>query len=191
MDVRALKDWLEQPFPLPARGLMRRVPGGGYVAFGAIVTGNVELGEDASVWFGCVIRGDDAPIRIGARTNVQDGTVIHADTGKEHRIGADCTIGHQATLHGVEIADGVLIGMSSTVLGGARIGAGAVIAAGALVKENAVVPPRALMAGVPARMVREVSEKEVAFMRLSIPHYVEQAKAYLAATDALLRDGAR
>jgi carbonic anhydrase/acetyltransferase-like protein (isoleucine patch superfamily) len=188
---RALREWLEAPFPLPPRGLMRRVPGGAYVAWGAVVTGDVTLGEDASVWFGCVIRGDDAPIRIGARTNVQDGTVIHADTGKEHRIGSDCTIGHQATLHGVQIGDGVLIGMSSTVLGGARIGDGAVIAAGALVKENAVVPPRALMAGVPARQVREVSEKEVAFMRLSIPHYVEQARAYLAETEARLREGAR
>ncbi len=191
MDAEALRAWLTTPFPLPPRGLMRRVAGGAYVAYGAIVTGDVLLGEDASVWFGCVIRGDDAPIRIGPRTNVQDGTVIHADVGKEHRIGADCTIGHRATLHGVEIEDGVLIGMSSTVLGGARIGAGAVVAAGALVRENSVVPPRALMAGVPARMVREVSDKEIAFMRHSIPHYVDQARAYLAASEELLRERAR
>jgi carbonic anhydrase/acetyltransferase-like protein (isoleucine patch superfamily) len=191
MDPETLRAWLALPFPLPGRGLMRRVPGGGCVAYGAIVTGDVTLGEDASVWFGCVIRGDDAPITIGPRTNVQDGTVIHADTGKAHRIGADCTIGHQATLHGVEIGDGVLIGMSSTVLGGARIGEGAVIAAGALVRENAVVPPRTLMAGVPARPIREVSDKEIAFMRISIPHYIEQARAYLAETEALLHGRAR
>lgn len=191
MDPDALRAWLQAPFPTPARGLMRRVPGGAYVAWGAVVTGAVELGEDASVWFGCVIRGDDAPIRIGARTNVQDGTVIHADTGKEHRIGAECTIGHRATLHGVEIGDGVLIGMSATLLGGTRVGDGAVIAAGALLRENTVVPPRTLMAGVPARAVREVSDKEIAFMRHSIPHYVEQARAYLAAAEEALRGGSR
>lgn len=167
-------------FPLPARGLMSRSPSGAYVARGAVVTGQVELGEDVSVWFGCVIRGDDAPIRIGPRTNVQDGCVIHCDTGAPQTIGAGCTIGHGAILHGVEVGDGVLIGMGATVLGGARIGDGAVIAAGALVRENAVVSPRALMAGVPARFVREVSDKEVEFMRHSIPHYIETARGYLA-----------
>lgn len=169
----------EEAFPTPPRGLMRRVPGGAYVAQGAVVTGDVELAEDVSVWFGCVIRGDDAPIRIGARTNVQDGTIIHCDTGNAQHIGRDCTIGHRAMLHGVHIGDEVLIGMSATVLGGARIGDGAVVAAGALVKENAEIPPRTLVAGVPARVIREVSEKELAFMRHSIPHYVEAARSYL------------
>lgn len=167
-------------FPLSPRGLMRRTPSGAYVARGAIVTGDVELGAGASVWFGCVIRGDDAPIKIGPRTNVQDACVIHCDTGAPQTIGADCTIGHGAIVHGVEVGDGVLIGMGATILGGARIGAGAVIAAGAVVRENAVVPPRALMAGVPARFVREVSAKEIEFMRHSIPHYLETARSYLA-----------
>lgn len=173
--------WPDAPFPWPARGLMRRVPGGAYVAWGAIVTGDVVLGEDANVWFGCVIRGDDAPIRIGARTNVQDGAVIHADIAAAHSIGAECTIGHRAVLHGVRVGDGVLIGMNATVLGGAEIGEGSVVAAGAVVRENTRVPPRTLVAGVPAKVVREVSDKEIAFMRRSIPHYVEQARAYLAA----------
>lgn len=175
----------ETPIPWPPRGLMLRTASGAYVARGAVVTGDVTLGADASVWFGCVIRGDDAPITIGPRTNVQDGTIIHADTDRPHRIGADCTIGHRAMLHGVRIGDGVLIGMSATVLGGAVVGDGAVVAAGALVKENFEVPPRTLVAGVPARIVREVSEKEIEFMRRSIPHYVEQARAYLAAGEAL------
>lgn len=170
---------------------MRRVPGGAYVAWGAVVTGAVTLGEDASVWFGCVIRGDDAPITIGPRTNVQDGTIIHADTNQAHHIGSDCTIGHRAVLHGVRIGDGVLIGMSSTVLGGATVGEGAVVAAGALVKENFVVPPRMLVAGVPARIVRAVSDKEIEFMRLSIPHYVHQARAYLAESESLVRGSGR
>lgn len=177
-------------FPWPPRGLMRRVPGGAYVAWGAVVTGAVTLGEDASVWFGCVIRGDDAPITIGARTNVQDGTIIHADTDRPHWIGSDCTIGHRAVLHGVRIGDGALIGMSATVLGGATVGEGAVVAAGALVKENYAVPPRTLVAGVPARVVREVSAKEIEFIRTSVPHYVEQARAYLAAA-AAVHGGAR
>jgi len=159
---------------------MRRTPEGAYLAEGAVVCGDVELGKDVSVWFGCVIRGDDAPITIGPRTNVQDGTVIHCDTGCPQRIGADCTIGHRAVLHGVEIGDGVLVGMNATILGGSRVGDGAVIAAGAVVRENSVVPPRTLMAGVPARPIREVSAKELAFMRHAIPHYIETARSYLA-----------
>ena len=165
----------------PMRGRMRPVPGGAWAAADAVLTGEVELGEDVSVWFGCVIRGDDAPITIGPRTNVQDCCVVHCDTGAPQRIGADCTIGHGAVVHGVELGDGVLIGMGATILGGARIGDGAVIAAGALVRENAEVPARALMAGVPARFVREVSEKEVAFMKHAIPHYIETARGYLPA----------
>ena len=166
-------------FPMPRAGLMRRVPGGAYVAKNAIVTGDVTLAEDVSIWFGVTIRGDDAPISIGPRTNMQDNSVIHCDTDAPQRIGADCTIGHGAILHGVEMGDGVLVGMGATILGGAKIGEGAVIAAGALVKENAEVPPHTLMAGVPARAVREISEKERAFMAHSIPHYVETARSYL------------
>lgn len=158
---------------------MKRVPGGGMVAKDAIVTGNVSLGENASIWFGCVVRGDDAPISIGANTNVQDCAMIHCDTGYAQVIGANCTIGHGAILHGVEIGDGVLIGMGATVLGGSKIGDGAVVAAGALVKENYEVPPRTLVAGVPARVVREVTDKEIAFMAHSVPHYVESAERYL------------
>ncbi len=158
---------------------MRRVAGGAIVARDALVIGDVELAEDVSVWFGCVIRGDDAPISIGARTNVQDGAIIHCDTGQSQTIGSDCTIGHRAMLHGVVIGNDVLIGMSATVLGGAIIGDGAVVAAGAVVRENAVIPPRTLVAGVPARVIRDVSEKEVAFMRHAIPHYVETAESYL------------
>lgn len=155
------------------------------VARNAVVTGDVTLGEDASVWFGVVIRGDDAPISVGARTNVQDNSVIHADTDAPNRIGADCTIGHNVVLHGVEVGDGALIGMGSTVLGGAKIGAGAVIAAGALVKEGFEVPPNSLVAGVPGRVIREVGDKERAFMRMSVPHYVDTARSYLDDGDEL------
>ncbi len=159
---------------------MKRVPGGAMVAQGAIVTGDVELGENVTVWFGAIIRGDDAPIKIGARTNVQDGCMIHCDTGAAQTIGSDCTIGHGAILHGVTVGQGVLIGMGATILGGAVIGDGAVVAAGSLVKENFVVPPFTLVAGVPARIVRATTEKEAAFMAHSVPHYVATAESYLA-----------
>ena len=158
---------------------MRRVPGGAMVAQGAVVTGDVTLGKDVTIWFGCVVRGDDAPISIGPRTNVQDGCVIHCDTDQAQKIGKDCTIGHGAVLHGVQIGDGVLIGMGATVLGGSKIGDGAVVAAGSLVKENYEVPAQTLVAGVPARVVRKITAKEIAFMQHSVPHYVETAESYL------------
>ncbi len=166
-------------FPVPPRGLMRRVSGGGIVASTALVTGDVELGEDASIWFGCTVRGDDAPIRIGARTNIQDNCVIHCDTGHRQTIGDDCTVGHGAILHGVELGKGVLIGMGATVLGGATVGDGAVVAAGALVREGFVVPAGMVVAGVPAKIVRAVNEREEAFIRDSVPHYIASAQAYL------------
>lgn len=166
-------------FPLPRKGLMRRVPGGAIVAYDAVVIGDVNLGEDVTVWFNVTIRGDDAPITIGARTNVQDNTCIHCDVDVPQVIGSDCTIGHSATVHGATIGNGVLIGMGATVLGGAKIGDGAVIAAGAVVRENFEVPPRTLVAGVPAKVIREISDKEAAFMAHSVPHYVETAQTYL------------
>ena len=166
-------------FPTPRRGLMRRVPGGAMVAEGAVVTGDVVLGEDVTVWFGAIIRGDDAAIEVGARTNVQDGVIIHCDDGIPQSIGKECTLGHGAILHCVRIGDGVLVGMGATILGGAVIGDGAVVAAGSLVKENYTVPPNTLVAGVPARVVREISEKERAFMAHSVPHYIETALTYL------------
>ncbi len=166
-------------YPLPRKGLMRRVPGGAIVAYDAMVIGDVNLGQDVTVWFNVTIRGDDAPITIGARTNVQDNCCIHCDVDVAQVIGSDCTIGHSATVHGATIGDGVLIGMGATVLGGAKIGDGAVVAAGAVVRENFEVPPRTLVAGVPAKVIREISEKELAFMAHSVPHYVETALTYL------------
>lgn len=115
-----------------------------WVAPGAYVIGRVHLGESSSVWYGAVLRGDTEPIRIGARTNIQDG----------------CVIGHRAVVHGCEIGDGCLIGMSATVLNGARIGAGSIVAAGALVPEGKEFPPHSLIVGVPAKRVREVTDEQ-------------------------------
>jgi carbonic anhydrase/acetyltransferase-like protein (isoleucine patch superfamily) len=167
-------------FPTPRRGLLRRVASGAMIAEGAVVTGDVVLAKDVSVWFGCVIRGDDATITIGERTNVQDGTVIHCDDGIDQTIGKNCTIGHRAVLHGVTIGDDVLVGMSATILGGSKIGDGAVVAAGCVVRPGFVVPPNTLVAGVPAKIIRDVSDAERAFMVHSVPHYVETAESYLS-----------
>lgn len=163
----------------PARGLFRPTEGGAFLAQGAVVTGNVTLGEDVGIWFGCVVRGDDAPITIGARTNVQDLTMIHADTGVPNHIGCDVTIGHRCVLHGVSVGDGALIGMGAVLLGGSVVGAGALVAAGAVVRERFVVPPRTLVAGVPAKIVRELSPEEVAAFLHSAQDYVRKIRTYL------------
>ena len=163
----------------PTRGLFRPVPGGAFVASNAVVTGDVSFGADVGVWFGCVLRGDDAPLTIGARTNVQDLTMIHADTGVPNVIGSGVTIGHRCVLHGASVGDGALIGMGAILLGGSVIGAESLVAAGSVVKENFVVPPRSLVAGVPAKIVRTLTDAEVARFRESAEGYVQKIKLYL------------
>ncbi len=165
-------------------GLFRPLPGGAFAASNATVTGDVNLGEDVGIWFGCVVRGDDAPLTIGARTNVQDLTMIHADTGVPNVIGSEVTIGHRCVLHGAEVGDRCLIGMGAILLGGSRIGEGSIIAAGAVVKENFEVPPRSLVVGIPARIVREVSAQQLEGIARSAEGYVQKIRLYLSAEDA-------
>jgi carbonic anhydrase/acetyltransferase-like protein (isoleucine patch superfamily) len=155
--------------------LLRR--GEALVASTAVVTGAVTLGRDCSVWYGCVLRGDSAPISVGALTNVQDGAILHADTGVPNDVGAGVTIGHGAVVHGRRVGDGCLIGIRAVILGAAEIGAGCIIAAGAVVKEKAVIPPRSLVAGVPGKVLREVSEAELEELRGHARHYLELARA--------------
>jgi carbonic anhydrase/acetyltransferase-like protein (isoleucine patch superfamily) len=164
----------------PRLGLMRRVEGGAWVAANAVVTGDVTLGEDCGIWFGCVLRGDDAPLSVGPRTNIQDLSVVHADIDVPNRIGAGCTIGHRVVLHGAEIEDGCLIGMGAVLLGGSRIGAQSLVAAGAVVKEGFVVPPRSLVVGVPARVARPLTDAEVANLAVSADGYVQKIRLYVA-----------
>ena len=166
------------PFPLPPAGLFREVDGA-YVARNAIVTGDVTLGRESSIWFNCVVRGDESPITIGDRTNIQDGTILHTDTGVPLDIAEDCTVGHAAMIHARTVGRGTLIGIKAVVLGGARVGNHCVVAAGAVVKENAVIPDHTLVAGVPARVIRAVGEKELEFMRQSVPIYIGLARRYL------------
>ncbi|MFT4513872.1 MAG: carbonic anhydrase/acetyltransferase-like protein (isoleucine patch superfamily) [Planctomycetota bacterium] len=154
--------------------------GDAMVADNATVVGDVRLGKDVGVWFGVTIRGDDSSITIGAGSNVQDNSCIHVDVGAPLTIGRGVTIGHNVTLHGVEVGDYSLIGMGSIILGGAQIGEYSLIGAGALIKENAVIPPRSVVLGMPGKIVRQVTDEEMVGMRWRAEHYVERARTYLA-----------
>ena len=143
-----------------------------YVAQGAVLVGNVQLHESSSVWYGCVLRADLAPIVVGARTNVQDGTVIHLGDVTPTRIGRDVTIGHRAVLHGCTIEDACLIGMQATVLDGAVIGRGSVVGAGSVVTAGTEVPPHSLVLGTPGRVVRTLPEDRDALQRKIAAKYV-------------------
>ena len=160
-------------------GLMRPVAGGAFAAANAVITGDVTLEADVGVWFGCVLRGDDAPIRVGARTNVQDLSMIHADPGVPNTIGSEVTIGHRVVLHGASVGDRALIGMGAVVLSGSDIGPECVIAAGTVVTEGRKVPPRSVVMGVPGKVVREVSAEEVERTRRICAHYFELAQRYV------------
>lgn len=129
-----------------------------FVAPSADLVGDVTLGPHASVWYGCVLRGDIAPIRVGEETNIQDLTVVHVDSDRPTSIGPRVGVGHRAIIHGCEIEEEVLVGMGAIVLSHARIGRGSVIAAGALVTEGTEVPPESLVVGVPGRIVRDVDD---------------------------------
>jgi carbonic anhydrase/acetyltransferase-like protein (isoleucine patch superfamily) len=153
-------------------------PGKFWVADNAVVVGDVTLEEDASVWFGCAIRGDNEPIHIGARSNIQEGCVLHTDPGFPLRVGTDCTIGHMVMLHGCTIGDGALIGIGAIVLNGAKIGAGTLIGAGALVGEGKEIPPNSLVVGSPGKVIRELTPENIERMRRGAAHYVQKARKY-------------
>jgi len=155
-----------------------------YVASTAAVVGEVGLADDVSVWYGAVLRADLQEIRIGARSNVQDNAVLHVDSPDAPTIvGEDVTIGHSAILHGCRVERGALIGMHSTVLNGAVIGEEAVVAAGALVPPGMQVPARTMVAGVPAKVRRELTAEELGHVRRGVRVYLELKSRYLAAED--------
>lgn len=153
-----------------------------FIADTARVIGDVTLGEGSSVWFGAVVRGDVQPIRVGARTNIQDLSVLHVTSGRWPTVlGDDVTVGHRVILHGCTVHDRALIGMGAIVMDGAVIGEEAIVGAGALVTPGTQVPPQTLVVGSPARPVRELRAEEVADLRQSAEHYVALAARYLAA----------
>lgn len=158
--------------------LSPRVASTAWVADSAQVIGNVELAVDASVWFGVVIRGDTETIRIGRGSNIQDGSVLHADIGKPLTVGDNVTVGHKVMLHGCTIGDGSLIGIGAIVLNGAKIGKGCIVGAGALVTEGKEFPDGSMIIGSPAKAVRELTVEQQAHLPLSALHYVENAHRY-------------
>ena len=151
-----------------------------FVAPGATVVGEVTLGERASVWFGTVVRGDGAPIAVGAHSNLQDLTLVHVDEDAPTVVGDRVTVGHRAIIHGCTIEDDCLIGMGAIVLSRARVGAGSLVGAGALVTEGQVIPPGSLALGAPARVLGPVNEDHRAAIADGARHYAELAQAYLA-----------
>lgn len=162
-------------------GVAPRLPGSGrcFVAPGAHLIGRVELQEDANVWFNCVLRGDNEWITVGARTNIQDNSILHTDMGYPLVIGADCTIGHNVVLHGCTIGDGSLIGMGATILNGAKIGRNCLVGANALVTGGKEYPDNSLIVGSPAKVLRELGEESAAAHLESARHYVENGQRYL------------
>ncbi|MBA3773975.1 MAG: gamma carbonic anhydrase family protein [Ramlibacter sp.] len=151
---------------------------GTWVADTAHVMGEVQLGDNASVWFGAVIRGDTGLIRVGRNTNVQDLAVLHADVGMPLTVGNNVTVGHQAVLHGCTVGDGSLMGIRCVVLNGARIGRNCIVGAGSVVTENKQFPDNSLIIGSPARVVRTLDDAAVAKLAQSAEHYVEEARLY-------------
>jgi len=159
-----------------------------YIAPSAVLVGDVTVEEGASVWHGAVLRGDFDSIVVGEDSNVQDNVVVHVDRGMPALIGARVTVGHAAVLHGCTIEDDCLIGMSATINSGARIGTGSLVASGALVRESAEFPPRSVIAGVPAKVLRPVDETLRRRIDLSWPIYRELAKTTLPARPKLRGD---
>lgn len=147
-----------------------------FIAPGAIVLGDVTLGEDVGIWYHATVRGDRAPIVIGNRSNVQDNAVVHVDANYPVTIGENVTIGHGAIIHGCEIGDNSLIGMGAIVMNGARIGKNCIVGAGALVTQNTIVPDNSLLLGNPAKVKRQVTPEEVAASLHNAEVYVEEAR---------------
>ena len=149
-----------------------------WIAPTASVMGNVILKKNASIWWGSVVRGDNDPIEIGENSNVQDGSVLHTDSGAPLTIGANVTIGHMVMLHGCTIGEGSLIGIGAIVLNGARIGRNCLIGAGALITEGKEIPDNSMVMGAPGKVVREIGEQHAMILQASALHYVENWKRY-------------
>lgn len=161
-------------------GVAPRIADSAWVADSAQVMGNVELEADVSVWFGVTIRGDTELIRIGSGSNIQDGSVLHADVGQPLTVGSNVTVGHMVMLHGCTVGEGSLIGIGAVVLNGAKIGKQCIVGAGALVTEGKEFPDGSMILGSPAKVVRELTSEQQAGLLRSAAHYVENAGRFRA-----------
>jgi carbonic anhydrase/acetyltransferase-like protein (isoleucine patch superfamily) len=166
-------------------GKAPRVDSTAWIAGSAEVMGNVEIGPDASVWFGCVLRGDTEVMRIGEGTNVQDGSVLHADAGMPLTLGRHVTVGHKVMLHGCTIGDESLIGIGAVVLNGARIGKNCLVGAGSLVTEGKEFPDGSMIMGSPAKAVRQLTPEQIEGLRRSARHYIDNARRFQATLNKL------
>ena len=164
---------------LPHKGISPRLHPSVFVAEGARIVGEVEIGESSSVWFNAVIRGDILPVRIGRRTNVQDGCILHTKAGFPLMVGGEVTFGHGVVAHGCTIGDLCLLGIGCVVLDGAVIGSGSVVGSGAVVPPGTVVPPNSLVMGVPGRIVRDLGPGSGEKNRAFSDNYVRYARSYL------------
>jgi carbonic anhydrase/acetyltransferase-like protein (isoleucine patch superfamily) len=160
--------------------LVPRIAASAWVADSAQVIGRVALAEGASIWYGAVLRGDNEWITIGARSNVQDGSMLHTDMGFPLTLGEDVSIGHQVMLHGCTVGDGSLIGIHAVVMNGARIGRNSLVGAGAIVTEGKEFPDNSLIIGAPAKLVRELAPEQIERVRAGAAHYVHNAQRHRA-----------
>ena len=180
LTARARRRYLSDVL-VPYAGRAPRLDPTAYVVASATIVGDVVIGPQSSVWFGAVVRGDIEPIRIGARSNVQDNATLHVVGGKfGTTLGDGVTVGHNAVVHGCTIEDGVLVGMGAIVLDGAVVGAESLVAAGALVPPGTKVPPRSLVIGSPAKVLRSLTPDELDRIRTSAANYVAYAERYRA-----------
>lgn len=165
---------------LEYRGKRPRVHPSAFIAPTAVLIGDVEVGEDSSIWFGTVLRADNGPIRVGARTSVQDNAVIHVSEGFSTVIGSDVTVGHAAVMEDCDIGDGALIGSNAVVLNGARVGQKSLVAAGSVVAANARIPDGVLAAGAPAAVKKTLDGDAAHWIEIASAAYVSLSRSYLA-----------
>ncbi len=175
------------PLIMPWKGIMPKIADDAFIAPNATIIGDVVIGPKASIWFNCVLRGDVNAIRVGARTNIQDGTIVHVDSGTEANeaghptlIGEDILIGHNAMIHGTTIEDGGFVGMCSTLLDGVVVEGGAMVAAGALVGPGKRIRRNQLWGGVPAKHLRDMKPEEASYAPDGVAHYMKLAEGYRA-----------
>ena len=178
---------------IPIHGKSPRIHASAFIAPGCHIIGDVEIGADVSVWYNCVLRADVSRIVIGARSNIQDGTVVHCDparpgdpAGSPTLIGEDVLVGHMAMVHGCVLADRAFVGLGAIVMNKAQIGSDAMLAAGAMLTEGKVIEPRTLWGGRPARFMRDLDDAAIAGMRIGIAHYVDNGRYHAAAVAAAL-----
>lgn len=168
---------------IPFEGRVPRIHPKAFIAPTAIIIGEVEIEEDASIWYGCVLRGDLEPIHVGKRSNIQDNSVLHTGEGEPCIVKEDVTVGHMAMLHACVIESGCLIGMSATILNRSVIGRESIVGAGAVIAEDKSIPPRSLVLGVPGRVVRELTEEDVKASYYNTGKYVRNGQRHRAMMD--------